>query len=388
VIAWCVFSQEAPLTTPRSLIWSTRALPLLLALAVWLWLLLPYGWQRRAVFAVTLPSVVALGLTAWTSVPRATDFVPYYVAVDGGGTLYASDEYSPVIRVFAPDGSLRAKLRPGLASLQGPPGPGFSPPGPYNDPDRLGVARATPGAALVAALLRPWPLGADDFWFCGMAAGAGNRLYVTDWMRGRMLRFAPDGRLEALWALPAGYHPSLGCVASSSSGLYLSDASGAILRLDPRDGRVTARWTLPEPIIGGISATPDGATLYALARARVYRLDPRRPDSGATSSWPLPPPGGQLSQPYEGILALGDGRVLVANVAAHRIDEYTADGRSLGAVGRAGSWPGQFGQVGGLGTDQMDRIYVADLDSRVLQRFTAAGHINALYRSLDDDESD
>jgi sugar lactone lactonase YvrE len=391
VIAWCVFSQEAPLTAPRSLVWSARALPLVLVLAVWLWVQLGQRWQRRAALAVALPTLVALVLTIATSTPRTTDFAPYYAAVDAGGTLYVSDEYSPVIRVFAPDGSLRAKLRPGLASVQGPPGPGFSPPGPYNDPDRLGVARATPGTALIAAPLRPWPLGADDFWFCGMATGDGGRLYVTDWMRGRMLRFAPDGRLEASWALPPDYHPSLGCVSNASwgrnAGLYLSDASGAILRLDPSDGRVAARWRLPEPIIGGISAAPDGA-LYVLARTRVYRLDPGRSGDGAITAWALPAVGGPLGQPYQAILALGSGHVLVADVAAHRIDVFTADGRPLGAIGRAGAWPGQFGQVGGLAADHTGRVYVADPDSRILQRFTTAGHIDALDRSPDDDEID
>jgi len=383
VVAWCVFSQAAPLTAARSQVWSARALPLALLVALWLWVRLPRDWQRRGLLGVALPSVVSLGIVAWPAPPRAVDFAPYYLALDSHGTLYASDAHAAVIREFAPDGSLQAKLRPGLASRAGPPGPGLSPPGPYNDPDRLGVARATPGAHGLSAPLQPWPVGADDFWFCGMAMGPGDRLYVPDWMRGRMLRFAPNGHLEVSWALPAGYQPSLGCTTVAGAAPYLSDSRGAVLRLDPADGHVLQRWDVGEPILGGISATPEGDAIYALARSRVYRIDLR---AGTLISWALPSVPGPLGQPYQAILALGDGRVLLADLAARRVDVFTSAGQPLGAFGRRGAMPGEFGQVGGLARDVDGWVYIADSDARVVQRFTPHGRIDALYWSPDDDE--
>jgi hypothetical protein len=387
IIVWCVFSQEAPLTAPRGLILSERALPLAIALGLWLGSLAHWSWQRRGLLALALPTLVGLTLAAWSTTPRVSDFAPYYVAVDGAGTIYASDAHAAVVRVFAPDGTLRAKLRPAFASVAGPLGRGFDPPGPYNDPDRLGVARSQPGAGSVSATLRPWPLGADDFWFCGMAADGAGRLSIPDWMRGRMLIFRSDGHLDATWPLPAGYAPSLGCVAAPVDGdqLYLGDKRGTVLAVARRTGAVRQRWEMPEPIIGGISVTPCGDALYALARVRVYRLDLR---AGALTSWPLPTPAGPLGQPYQGILARGDGRVLVANLGARRVDMYATDGRPLGALGRAGAWPGEFGQVGGLAADRAGHTYVADADSRALQRFTPTGHVDALYRGPDDDESE
>ncbi|HEY7835242.1 MAG TPA: hypothetical protein VIG30_16825 [Ktedonobacterales bacterium] len=382
VIAWCALSQPAPLTQPRSLVWSLRGLPVALAAALWLWPLVPCAWQRRAVVAVALPTLLGLALVAWSSPPRPLDFQPYYAAVDSHGTVYVSDASSPVIRVFAPNGTLRAKLRPGLASARGIPGPGFMPPGPYNDPDGLGVPRATPGSGVVTSTLQPYPFGTDDFWFMGLALDAQDRLWVPDWMRGRMLAFAPDGRLVARWPLPAGYSPSLGCVAVAGSSLYLSGSDGSVWRLDFA-GHVLARWTLPEPVIGGISPAPDGSALYALARARVYRI---ALPAGTWSAWALPAPTGPLGQPYQAILALPGGRLLVADLAARRVDLYRADGTSAGHWGGPGAWPGQFGQVGGLARDPSGNVYVADVDHRALQRFTPAGQVNALYRSPDDDE--
>lgn len=383
-IAWCAVSQPAPITAPRSLVWSLGALPVAVAAVVWIWPTLPRSWQRRTLAALTVPTLVGLGLVAWASPPRPLDFEPYLVVVDSHGSLYVTDAEAPVIRVFAPDGTLRAKLRPGLASQAPMPGPGFSPPGPYNDPDGLGVPRAAPRSGTVTALLRPWPPGADDFWYCGMALDARDRLYVPDWMRGRMLRFSPDGRLDARWPLPPGYHPSLGCVATAGNRVYLSAEDGTIRQLDAA-GHVLRQWSVPEHLAGGIAATPDGTAVYALANARVYRLDL---STGALTSWALPAPTAALGNPYQAILALADGRILVTNLGARRVDLYGADGHPLGHWGGPGEWPGTFGQVGGLAQDSAGRIYVSDVDHRVVQRFGSTGVPDALYRSPDDDEID
>jgi sugar lactone lactonase YvrE len=48
-------------------------------------------------------------------------------------------------------------------------------------------------------------------------------------------------------------------------------------------------------------------------------------------------------------------------------------------VGEPGVWPGQFQGLGGLAQDAQGRIYVADWLSRVIQRFTPDGEIDALW---------
>ena len=381
---WCVFSQVSPITEPRSLTWGLRGLPLVLAFGLWLWLLLPRSWQRRALLAVIVPSLLGLALVAWSRPPHPLDFQPYYVAIDSNGTFYVTDAYAPVIRVFGPDGSLRYKLRPGLASVQGPPGPGFMPPGPYNDPDGLGVPRSTPGARAISGVLNPIPYGVDDFWFCGMTVATNHDLYVTDWMRGRMLRFAPTGRLLARWTLPQGYEPSLNCIAMLGNDLLLSDTHGAVLRVDT-SGHLLARWTIPERLFGGISVAPDSKTVYALSTSRVYRINPR---TGAISSWALPAPTTTLRTPYQAVLALDANRIAVTDLGLHRLDLFTPDGKPHGVWGKHGIWPGDFQQVGGLARDSHGQVYVCDFDGRVVQRFSPSGKINALYWSPDDDEVD
>jgi hypothetical protein len=384
LLVWCVFSQVSPITEPLSFTWGVRGLPLVLALGGWLWLLLPLAWQRRALLAVVVPSLLGLAFVAWSRPPHPLNFQPYYVAVDSNGVFYVTDAAAPVIRVFGSDGALRAKLRPGLASVQGPPGPGFLPPGPYNDPDGLGVPQSTPGALTISGALNPVPYGVDDFWFCGMAVTANHDLYVTDWMRGRMLRFSTDGRLLARWPLPTGYEPSLNCLATLGNDLLLSDAHGAVLRLDS-GGHVVGRWTLPERLFGGISVAPDGKAVFALAAARIYYIALA---TGAVSSWALPAPPTSLSAPYQAGLALDANRILVTNLGLHRLDLYSSEGVYLGSWGQRGIWPGDFQQVGGLARDTHGQVYACDFDGRVVQRFAPAGRVNALYWSPDDDEVD
>ncbi len=198
-----------------------------------------------------------------------------------------------------------------------------------------------------------------------------------------MLRFSPDGRLAAMWLLPSGFHPSLGCVAATGDVVYLSDETGSVLELDG-DGHPLHQWRLPEPIVGGISLAPDGVTLFALARERVFRLDTV---GGVTSSWGLPAPAGPLGRPYQAILALR-GSVLVTDLAAHRATRYDWAGMHSHVVAGPGTWPGELGQAGGLASDASGAIYLADFDHRAVQRFSATGQLNLLYWSPDDDEID
>src|SRR5579859_2526843 len=179
-ICWAVLAQPIALNMPVALVESLRALPVVAVAGLAGLLLVRLAWQRRAVAALLLPTLLALSFIAIHTPPFVLDFRPYWLAVDGHGALYVSDVESPVIRVFGPDGSLQAKLRPRIAARVGPPGTGFSPPGPWNDPDQLGVPSLT-GQPSSAGWLRPWPPNTDEFLFCGLATDTQNRLYVLDW---------------------------------------------------------------------------------------------------------------------------------------------------------------------------------------------------------------
>jgi sugar lactone lactonase YvrE len=405
VILWCALSQPIPLirvpldlatqSPPASLtqsppvVWCQRGAFVVFAAAIWGACCLPRGWQLRTMPAVLVPTILLLSYVGWVNPPHVINFQPGYLAVDHQGALFATDLAGSAIRVFGPDGSLRAKLWPALASWQGPPGPGFSPPGPASDPERLGVpANLTQASAIAAQNLPPTGL---EFHFCGIALDTSDRLVVPDTMNHRMLQFSSDGRLVARWSIPVDYAPAIGCVATGGASVFLADQRGAILAFSSQ-GNPLNRWTVPEPLVAGIAATADGAAVFALTKGHVYRLDTR---SGATTNWALPTEfAGPLSG-YQALLVQPAGRVLMANNISQHVEVRCVDGSVCGAYGMAsgqsqtrGDQPGQLGQLGGLAQDADGRLYVADVGHRVIQRFTASGHIDALYWSIADDEAD
>jgi hypothetical protein len=405
VILWCALSQPVPLiqyppelvsqTPPLSLtqsqpvVWCQRGAIVVFAAAIWCACCLPRGWQLRTLPAVLIPTVLLLSFVGWVNPPRTINFQPSYLAVDHQGTLYATDLEGSAVRVFGPDGYLRAKLWPALASWQGPPGPGFSPPGPASDPEQLGIPANLTQASAIAARNLP-PLGLE-FHFCGIALDTSDHLFVPDILNHRMLQFSSDGRLVARWSIPLDYAPSIGCVATGGSNVFLGDQRGAILTFTST-GKQLNRWTAPEPLVAGIAATADGAAVFALTKGHVYRLDTR---SGATTNWALPTNFGGPTSGYQALLVQPSGRVLMANNISQHVEVRCPDGSVCGAYGAESGQaqirsdqPGSLGQLGGLAQDADGRIYVADVGHRVIQRFTASGHIDALYWSIEDDEAD
>jgi len=74
-----------------------------------------------------------------------------------------------------------------------------------------------------------------------------------------------------------------------------------------------------------------------------------------------------------GIAAGPDGTVAVADMANHRVQRFSADGRFLGAFGRRGSGAGELQGPSGLAVGPDGSIYVADTFNHRVQRFGADG---------------
>lgn len=383
VIGWSALSQPIALDMPLALAESLRALPVVALAGLAALLLVRLAWQRRALVALVVPTLLALSFIAARTPPYVLDFRPYWLAVDGHGTLYISDVESPVIRVFTPDGSLQAKLRPRLAARKGPPGIGFSPPGPWNDPDQLGVPSLTRQPQSGAGWLRPWPANTDEFLFCGLAVDSQNRLYVLDWLGNQMLRFTPDGALDEMWPLPKDYQPSTGCLALHQERLYVGDQRGQVLTYD-LSGHLLATQSLPGPLTG-LSIDPSGRYLYALIANQVWR---ETLADGQTRLWNLPAPRGAIGSPYETLLALPNDQLLVSDLNSNHILRFTGEGRLLGMLGGFGNHPGQFAGIGAMALGSDGHLYVTDSDHRVVQRLTPDGTVDGLYRGPDDDEND
>lgn len=383
VVAWCALSQIAPLSQSPTSVWSLRLFPVVIGASLWGLLLLGQTWQRRALVALLLPTLSGLALVAWTAPAQPKWFSPQYIAVDSHGTVYISNRNSNVIRVFAPDGALRAKLRPQVAKELGIPGPGFEQPGVSGEPDQLGAA--TPGAfGGVGAPARGPGLGAGEeeanFRTCGLAVDRQDRLYVPDMGGHVLLRFKPDGHLDAKWPLSFDLAQAAGCAAIAGDTLYLLSDSDALLRYNLA-GYPLPALALPETPRSGLVASADGKTLFAVGQDHVLALDV---GTGVAKALPVafPPPSAPIYQP---LLALPGNRLLVANAPQSRIDAYCDAARLCSSLGGPGSLPGQFGHITSLAQDGRGNLYVADDSYALVQRLTPSGRATALYWSPDDD---
>lgn len=384
VISLCMWTQPAELERSIRTVWPLRlAVPLILSL-VWVLLLNPVPWLRRTLLAIAVPSgllLVAISQTA--TIPLApgakgdttANFTPYWLAIDQHGTLYASSATGNAILVFDATGRPQGTIWPAQIPAAGTRGSGIIPAG---------------GGAIIAslnALTLPTPTlnpGFHDpdadtslFWFYGLAVDTQDRLYLVDRHvpgNASVLQFNRAGNLTARWPLPRSFTAALGCLTTDRNHVYLSTSSGQVFVFD-YNGTLLKTLKLPYQPSGIVAASEN--QLLILGQQILNRIDI---NTGATITMTLPPPSGELVTPYQALAVTQAGTVLVTDQGRNQVLMIDArDGQVVQAIGRPGPWPGQFGSLGGLAQDQAGRIYIADPQHRVIQRFTGAGRLDAIW---------
>lgn len=167
---------------------------------------------------------------------------PVGVALDAEGNVYVSDHFNDRVQKFGSDGQFKAQIgarSSGGASLR-----------PLGDAEGLDLP--LPDSQLV----RPEGVALD---------GQGN-LYVADYGRHRVAKFAPDGRLLAAWGSQGSgptelLRPKGVAVDAISGRVYVADTgNGRIQRLAP-DGTFETPWLLPPlehapPALGPLPLPP------------------------------------------------------------------------------------------------------------------------------------
>jgi len=388
VVSLCVWTQPAQLQQSIRTIWPLRvAIPLVLSL-VWAFLLNPPSWLRHALIAVAVPTcILLLSVSQTAAIPLASgagqgvnpNFAPNWLAIDHQGTLYAGSATGNAILVFDATGRAQGTIWPAQSPALGTPGPGIIPAG---------------GGTIIAALnalTLPTPISnrsfhdADTdsslFWFYGLAIDAQDRLYMVDRHisgNASLMQLDRSGNLSARWSLPSNFTAALGCLTTDTNHVYLSAGAGQVLVFD-YNGAVLKTLKLPYPP-AGITATGENQ-LVTLGQNFLNRIDV---DSGATITMTLPAPDGVLQTPYQTVAVTKDGRILVGDRGRKQVLVLDPqNGQVVQTIGNPGPWPGQFAGLGGLAADAAGRIYIADDQQRVIQRFTSSGAIDAVWWAHD-----
>jgi tripartite motif-containing protein 71 len=183
----------------------------------------------------------------------------------------------------------------------------------------------------------------------GLEAGPGGNIWVTDWGNNKVVEFGPGGAFIREFGREGTgdgefRHPD-GIAIDNKGGVWVGDQG---------NGRVQ-EFNQGGEFIGKFGA----------------------PGSGA----------GQLNLGYPiGITTDEQGNVWVTDTWNNRVEKwsspnYATAGRPtfLRSIGSAGTNPGQFGEVFGVGIDAKGNLWAADGTNNRLQKFSAAGEFLSSY---------
>jgi streptogramin lyase len=90
---------------------------------------------------------------------------------------------------------------------------------------------------------------------------------------------------------------------------------------------------------------------------------------------------GKLKNPW-GVAVNSEGKLLVADSANNRIEQFTAAGAYISSFGTAGSGNGQLGEPEGIALDSSGHIWVADTGNNRVEEFSATGTFMATVGAL------
>lgn len=391
-------SQPAQVNLPVVAIWPMRLAIILMVGVAWAFLMQPPSWLRRALVAFVIPTAVILlyfivppvssqvfGLNNYR--PANNKFAPYWLAMNGQGGLYVSDLDGVYVWVFDSNGNPQGTINAAKAPPLPTPGPGIIPAGLENElnPAGLQLGRPTPTPAYTGTGVAPRS-AIPNFDFCGMAADTGGNLYLVDLFDPtgyKLLRFNRDGNLTNRWPMPAKFQPTNGCVAADSQYIYLSSVEGAkdgriyILDHVGKELRVVNVPFMPLALSANDRTTTGNAgekVVIVLGPGSLQRLTVR---SDSATVAPLAPPPSELQMP---ILLARNGDVLMSDHQNIKVARFNpVSGKIEGTIGKPGTMPGEFGDVGGLAEDSEGRIFVSDSLHRVIQRFSPEGKVSAVW---------
>jgi len=156
--------------------------------------------------------------------------------------------------------------------------------------------------------------------------------YVTDIVRGQVLMYGKDGKLEGTLGKPGEMKP---CgIALAGERLYVTDMTNHCVRV------------------------------YNRANRELLFKVPRDPADEK----------GKLFGPTN-VAVDEKGRICVSDTQGFVVKVYDADGNFLFKIGELGVTPGQFALPKGVAMDRDGRIYVLDAAAPVIQVFDAQGKL-------------
>jgi len=204
----------------------------------------------------------------------------------------------------------------------------------------------------------------------GIAADGEGRFYVSDSVRGVVLRFDPRGRWIDTLGAGALDRPTGLAFDAARDVLWVVDTAGhRVVGFDAEGNEVVRlgqRGTAPGQFNFPVAVAVDEAGRVFVSDSMNFRVQVLEPDGRFVRSFGRPGNGpGDFDKP-KGIALDPDGHVWVVEGLHDVIHVYDGDGNLLTVVGGTGVGAGEFTLPAGIHIEG-DRILIADSANRRVQ---------------------
>jgi hypothetical protein len=275
--------------------------------------------------------------------------LPYYLATDGHGAIYAVDRTNNRVQKFTTDGTFITKW--------GTFGGGA---GQFNAPIAICV---------------------DAQGYVYVGENTGSRVQVFDQSGAYVRQFGTpgsgNGNIHGVWGL----------AVDASRNVYVSDTYNNRVQVFDSNGAYVTQWNgsgSPNGTISlptGIAVDPSGNVYVAdYINNRIVETDSSGTyitefGTSATGAW-------QLNGPLQVSLDT-DNNVYVADAVNIRVAEFATDGSFIRTIGTTGSGNGQFQGPVGVTLDRQNNLYVSDYALNNVQKFAFDGTPPEVVSSTD-----
>ncbi len=201
-------------------------------------------------------------------------------------------------------------------------------------------------------------------------------LWLTDSADHRVVKCSPDGKVLATFGVrnqpgaDATHYNRPTDVAFGAGGeVYISDGYGnARVVLLSREGKYLSTWGRKGKGEGEFnlphSIAVDKQGRVFVADRENQRIQIFTPEGRFLTQW------NHVGYPY-GLFITPDQRLFVTDGRAHTVSLYDLDGKRLAHWGALGKAPGEFDLPHLLCVDESGALYVAEVNGKRLQKFTA-----------------
>ena len=210
----------------------------------------------------------------------------------------------------------------------------------------------------------------------GISIARDGRVAISD-KTGRIQILAPDGRCLVWWTIPKIDNGTPTGIAfdetnSTSTTLVVADTHNSRIIRYALDGKLLAMWgeygSVPGKMVYPTAIAIDGkGTIYLTEYGEnLDRVLKYAPDGRFIKQWGTFGTGpGQFQRPM-GIALTPDGKVLVADSCNHRLQLFTAEGELIKVIGALGRDPDKFNYPYDLVLDKAGRIFIVEFGNNRL----------------------